>query len=34
MSYLYDPADIMFYGYWAWEKMAEVLPKDYFPNDD
>ncbi len=33
-GYLYDPADIMFYGYWAWEKMAEVLPKDYFPNDD
>lgn len=33
-GYLYDPTDIILYGYWAWENMAEALPEDYFPNDD
>ncbi|MCK4344564.1 MAG: carboxypeptidase-like regulatory domain-containing protein [Bacteroidales bacterium] len=33
-GYLYNPTDIIFYGYWAWEKMAEAIPEDYFPNDD
>lgn len=30
-GYLYDPTDVMVFGYWSWEKMAEALPKDYYP---
>jgi hypothetical protein len=29
----YEPLDLLFEGYWAWEKMAELLPLDYEPEE-
>jgi len=28
-----NPKSIMTYGYWAWERFAEQLPLDYFPEE-
>ncbi len=30
-GYFYDQADITNMGYWAWKKLAELLPYDYNP---
>ena len=30
-GYLYEQADIVNTGYWSWEKVAELLPYDYEP---
>ena len=30
-GYLYDQSDITNIGYWAWKRLAEVLPYDYNP---
>ncbi len=30
-GYVYNPTDYIVYGYWAWERMAELMPFDYVP---
>lgn len=30
-GYIYNPTDYIVYGYWAWERMAEMMPFDYVP---
>ncbi len=30
-GYYFDQKDVLTLGYWAWEKMAEFLPSDYYP---
>ena len=30
-GYFYDQSDVINTGYWAWEKFAEALPYDYWP---
>jgi hypothetical protein len=30
-GYFYDQADVTNIGYWAWKKLAELLPYDYVP---
>jgi hypothetical protein len=30
-GYYYDQQDILSYGYWGWQKMADLLPYDYYP---
>ena len=30
-GYFYDQADVSNIGYWAWKKLAELLPYDYLP---
>lgn len=30
-GYIYNPTDYIVYGYWAWERMAELMPFDYVP---
>lgn len=32
-TYYDEPLDLLFEGYWAWEKMAELLPLDYEPEE-
>ncbi len=32
MGYLNDPNNVVVYGYWAFENMAEALPQDYHPD--
>ncbi|HLX67487.1 MAG TPA: carboxypeptidase-like regulatory domain-containing protein [Puia sp.] len=31
-GYFYDQSDVTNIGYWAWKKVAELLPLDYLPN--
>ena len=31
-GYFFDQKDVLTLGYWAWEKMADFLPYDYYPN--
>jgi hypothetical protein len=31
-GYFYEQSDITNMGYWAWKKVAELLPLDYLPN--
>jgi hypothetical protein len=31
-GYFYDQSDVINIGYWAWKKVAELLPLDYLPN--
>jgi hypothetical protein len=31
MGYLNDPNNVVVYGYWAFENIAEALPQDYLP---
>ena len=31
VGYIYNPTDYIVYGYWAWERMAELMPFDYKP---
>ncbi len=31
-GYFYEQGDVINTGYWAWEKMAEALPYDYWPD--
>ena len=31
-GYFYDQADVTNLGYWAWKKLAELLPYDYLPD--
>ncbi len=33
-GYYYDQKDVLTLGYWAWEKMADFLPYDYYPDPD
>ncbi|MCC7525216.1 MAG: carboxypeptidase-like regulatory domain-containing protein [Chitinophagaceae bacterium] len=33
-GYYYIQKDVLTLGYWAWEKMADFLPYDYYPNMD
>ncbi|HMH24485.1 MAG TPA: carboxypeptidase-like regulatory domain-containing protein [Puia sp.] len=33
-GYFYDQSDVTNIGYWAWKKLAEVLPYDYLPPAD
>jgi hypothetical protein len=33
-GYFYDQSDVTNIGYWAWKKLAEVLPYDYIPPAD
>jgi hypothetical protein len=33
-GYFYDQSDVTNIGYWAWKKLAEVLPYDYVPPAD
>ncbi|HZE82863.1 MAG TPA: carboxypeptidase-like regulatory domain-containing protein [Puia sp.] len=33
-GYFYDQSDVINIGYWAWKKLAEVLPYDYLPPAD
>ena len=30
-GYFYEQGDVVNTGYWAWEKIAEALPYDYWP---
>jgi hypothetical protein len=30
-GYFYEQTDVVNTGYWAWEKIAEALPYDYWP---
>lgn len=30
-GYVYNPLAVVLYGYWSWEKTAEMLPLDYEP---
>ena len=30
-GYFYDQGDVSNLGYWAWKKLAELLPYDYLP---
>ena len=30
-GYLYDPLALTVYGYWAWERVADILPFEYSP---
>jgi hypothetical protein len=30
-GYFYDQGDVSNIGYWAWKKLAELLPYDYLP---
>ncbi|MEM8896164.1 MAG: hypothetical protein AAGC88_16415, partial [Bacteroidota bacterium] len=29
IGYVYNPTDYIVYGYWAWERIAELMPFDY-----
>lgn len=31
-GYFFDQKDVLTLGYWAWEKMADFLPYDYYPD--
>jgi len=31
-GYFYEQSDVTNMGYWAWKKVAELLPLDYLPN--
>ncbi|MBN8786047.1 MAG: carboxypeptidase-like regulatory domain-containing protein [Terrimonas sp.] len=31
-GFYYDQKDVLTLGYWAWEKMADFLPYDYYPD--
>jgi hypothetical protein len=31
-GYFYEQGDVVNTGYWSWEKMAELLPYDYWPH--
>lgn len=33
-GYYFDQKDVLTLGYWAWEKMADFLPYDYYPDTD
>jgi len=33
-GYVYEQADLVNTGYWSWEKIAELLPYDYEPNQE
>lgn len=33
-GYYYIQKDVLTLGYWAWEKMADFLPYDYYPETD
>jgi CarboxypepD_reg-like domain len=33
-GYFYDQSDVTNIGYWAWKKLAELLPYDYLPSAD
>ncbi|MEM8896165.1 MAG: carboxypeptidase-like regulatory domain-containing protein [Bacteroidota bacterium] len=32
-GYVYNPTDYIVYGYWAWERMADLVPIDYDPEE-
>lgn len=32
-GYYYDQKDVLTLGYWAWEKMGDFLPYDYYPEE-
>ena len=29
-----EPEEVLFYGYWSWERMSELMPIDYNPKSD
>lgn len=33
-GYLYEPYRLKTYGYWIWERVADMLPRDYTPLND
>ena len=33
-GYFYDQKDVLTLGYWAWEKMGDFLPYDYYPEEE
>ena len=33
-GYYYDQKDVLTLGYWAWEKMGDFLPYDYYPEEE
>ncbi|MFT3949765.1 MAG: carboxypeptidase-like regulatory domain-containing protein [Agriterribacter sp.] len=33
-GFYYDQKDVLTLGYWAWEKMADFLPYDYYPDTE
>ena len=32
-GYYYDQNDLIVSGYWGWEKVGDLLPYDYVPNE-
>jgi hypothetical protein len=33
-GYYFDQKDVLTLGYWAWEKMGDFLPYDYYPEEE
>jgi hypothetical protein len=31
MGNIIEPLDVLFEGYWGWEKLGDMLPLDYQP---